>query len=480
MFAFALAFFLAPFLAHAQASMSIVPSAGTYGVGKTFTVTVLVDSTQGFNSGGATLNFDKDVISVQSVSKNGSAFTLWPVEPASNNTAGTITFEGGSTPPALTGKKTLLTITFKALKEGKATVGVASGSVYAADGKGTDILGPKNSASYDITATGGGDSPPAPPPPPPAPEGPLPELPEIITITHPSDTVYSSAATAKFTWDLPFDVTAVRFVLDEKANTVPTTNYDPPVAEKEYDDIVDGTRYFHLRFRNDVGWGPTAHKKILIDKTPPPEFTLEATVAASATDAVLSFTATDTLSGIDRYEISVDSGDPRKVALDEVKEGTFTLSGQDPGKHDVTVTAFDKAGNKRSASAEFTIEGELPSATKPGTVAEEEEKPTDWRLFGEIGLVAILAFLIGYLWYERNAFRHEKYLIKREADELRDNLSSIFGALREEMGEQVGRLFQKPNPSAEDRKVMENINEAADLSEELISKEIEDVRKLLM
>ena len=63
---------------------------------------------------------------------------------------------------------------------------------------------------------------------------------------------------------------------------------------------------------------------------------------------------------------------------------------------------------------------------------------------------------------------------------MRDNLGNIFSALREEVGEQTGALFQKPNPSSQDREVMQNINEAIDLSEELLSKEVEDVRKLLM
>ena len=63
---------------------------------------------------------------------------------------------------------------------------------------------------------------------------------------------------------------------------------------------------------------------------------------------------------------------------------------------------------------------------------------------------------------------------------MRDNMGNIFAALREEVGEQTGRLFDQPNPSAQDREVMENINEAVDLSEELLSKEVEDVRKLLM
>lgn len=463
------------------AKIGLSPETGNFGVGKTFTLNVVVDSTRAFNSANATLNFSKDILSVQSLSKTSSALSLWAVEPTFSNGAGTVTFEGGNTAP-LTGKKTLLSITFKALKEGDATISFGNASVLAADGRGTDILSVKTSSTYEISATGGGDAAPPPPPPPPAAPvatGPPPDAPEISSPTHPEEDRYYNAEKAKFVWEAPFDVTAVRLAFDEKEKTIPTTGYDPPISEKEYDNLKDGVMYFHLRYRNDAGWGPAAHRKIMIDRTPPSDLKFTAAADASSTDVLLTMSATDTLSRLDRYEFAVDGGNPAKIALGELKDGTYTLTGQTPGEHTITLVAYDKAGNSASVEAKFTIAGDPLAGTKKAVV-DEEEKPIDWRLIGEIALIALIAFLVGYLWYERSAFRHEKYLVKREADELRDNMGNIFAAVREEVGEQVGRLFQKPNPSAEDRKVMENINEAIDLSEELLSKELEDVRKLLL
>lgn len=477
--------FLAPQIVFAQdggAVLSITPSGGSFGVGKTFTVSVVAESSQAFNSASAKLTFDKDLLSVQSVSKNSSALSLWAVEPSSSNADGTVDFEGGNTAP-LTGKKTLLSITFKGLKEGKAKVEFKTASVLAADGKGTDIAGAKNPAAFDISASAPDNTP---PPPPPAADpgllGPKPEAPDITATSHPDEKLYYNVAKAKFIWELPPDVLVVRLAFDQKPDTTPTTSYDPAINEKEYDQLTEGTMYFHLRYKNDAGWGPTTHKKIMIDKTAPPPFTVEATVAPSSTDAVLKYSATDTLSGIDRYEIVVDGGNSIKIALADMKEDKYTLSAQSPGEHNVTVKAYDKAGNYTATDAKFKIEGDTPAeaAAKKAAVDESEPKPTDWRLIGDIGLIAFIAFLIGYLWYERKMFRREKYVAKRESDELRDNLGNIFAALREEVGEQTGALFQRPNPSAQDREVMENINEAIDLSEELISKEVEDVRKLLM
>ena len=465
-----------PFAASSEgvATFSISPASGTYGVSKSFTVSIMADSPSTFNSANATIAFDPSRLSVTGVSKNNSAFSLWAVEPSFDNTKGSVSFEGGNTTP-LSGKKTLLAVTFKTLKEGSVPVTFTSGSVLAADGKGTDIAGAKNGATFEVSAAAPADPPPVSTPT--VSSGPKPEIPEVVSSTHPDENIYYNSSVAKFTWDLPGDVFVVRLVLDAKENTVPTTSYDPAISEKEFDKLTDGEMYFHLRYSNDAGWGPTLHKKIKVDITSPPPFTLETKVLASSTDAELSFMATDTLSGIDRYEIVVDGGAPIKVPSASLQNGTYMLSGQEPGDHGVKVIAFDKAGNNTSVESKFSIEGTIASAKK--FTEEEAPTPTDWRLIGDILLIALIAFLIGYLWFERSAFRHEKYIIKRESDELRDNMANVFAALRDEVGEQAGRLFEKPNPSAEDRDVMQEINEAIDLSEELLSKEVEDVRKLL-
>ncbi len=478
-----LLFLSTPFAVYAQAAaggatLSISPASGTFNVGKTFTVTVVVDSTQGFNSANATISFDPTLLSATAVSKANSAFSLWAVEPSSDNTKGTVSFEGGNTTP-LTGKKTLLSATFKALKEGKADLAFTSGSVLAADGKGTDIVGAKNASSYDLSSKVADTTPPPPPPSPTAVGGALPDAPEITSPSHPNDSIFYNSPKAKFTWDLPPDVTVVRLSLDTKEKTIPTISIDPAISDKEFDQITDGVMYFHLRYKNDSGWGPTSHRKIMVDKTPPEKFELTASVDASSTDVTLKFTATDTPSGIDHYEVSVDDGSPIKVTLSGAVGGTYLLASQTPGAHKVKFTEFDKSGNSTASEASFTVKGEALS-TAPKNIGDEVVVPTDWRLIGDIVLIALIAFMIGYLWYERNAFTHEKYIAKREADELRDNLANVFAALREEVGEQSGQLFQKPNPSAQDREIMGNINEAIDLSEELLSKEIEDVRKLLM
>ncbi len=478
----AVSIFLIPVYALAQAggaTMSISPDSGTYAAGKTFTVNIMVDSADGFNTGNATLNFDPTMLSATGVSKGSSAFSLWAVEPSFDNGKGTVNFEGGNTSP-LSGKKTILAVSFKALKEGKADLTFSAGSVLAADGKGTDILGAKNGASYTIGAKEVSIDPPPAPPPAPVETGggnAKADAPIISSPTHSDEALYYSSKKAKFTWDLPPDVTVVRLALDGSSSTQPTTAYDPAISEKEFTELTDGVMYFHLKYKNDSGWGPTTHKKIMVDRTPPPVFEVAVVTDASSSDVILKFVATDTLSGIDHYELSVDGGSPVKVSLSEMLTGEYLLTGQPVGDHKLKVTAFDKAANQGEGAASFKITYDAEAAKKG--LDEGEAKPTDWRLIIDIILVAFIAFLLGYLWYERGAFNHEKYVSKREADEVRDNLGNIFAALREEVGEQVSYLFDKPNPSSLNREVLGNINEAIDLSEELLSKEVEDVRKLL-
>jgi hypothetical protein len=161
-----------------------------------------------------------------------------------------------------------------------------------------------------------------------------------------------------------------------------------------------------------------------------------------------------------------------------VRELGYLLRDQAPGDHAVSVKAFDRAGNFSEAQAKFLIPGVVKSTSSKN--GDEEAKQTDWKLIWLITLVSLSTFLVGYIMFEKRTFRHEKFVAKRESDEVRDAVGNIFSALREEVGEQIGHLFQKPNPSALDREVLMRINEAIDLSEQLIAKEVEDVRKSLM
>ncbi len=138
-----------PLTAHG-AELLLDPSGGGFPNGSEFNVKVSVEpGGEEVNAADGSITFDKDLLSVSKVSKDGSAFSLWTAEPGFSNSAGTVNFSGG-TPSAFSKKGTVITITFKGKALGAAKVSFSKGSVLAADGKGTDVYEKGNEATFDI------------------------------------------------------------------------------------------------------------------------------------------------------------------------------------------------------------------------------------------------------------------------------------------------------------------------------------------
>ena len=142
----------------------MAPATGSYTVGQTFTVAVRVSPAgSSVNAVEAGLKFNPAVLSVVSVSKDGSIFSLWTTEPAFSNTAGTVTFGGGS-PAPFTAQSNLLNVTFRTLAVGSGSLTVSNASVLAADGRGTDVYKNGSTGTYTVAV---GTTPPPPTPTPP-------------------------------------------------------------------------------------------------------------------------------------------------------------------------------------------------------------------------------------------------------------------------------------------------------------------------
>lgn len=136
------------------ASLSLLPSPSTVSVGNIVSVKVYVNTESKYiNNADATIQFPTDIVDVLSVTKNSSIFTLWVEEPNFSNSNGTITFNGGLPNPGYNGGSGYIaTITFKAKKQGTASIIFTDGAVRANDGLGTDILSSKNGGIIQITA----------------------------------------------------------------------------------------------------------------------------------------------------------------------------------------------------------------------------------------------------------------------------------------------------------------------------------------
>ena len=453
------------------ATYSLSPAGGSYPVGQTFTVQVVV-TTGGntVNTGDATITFDSNTLTAVSVSRDGSPFNLWVTEPTIQGN--TITFAGGGT-SGVTGSRAIMSITFRARAQGEARVEFSRATLLA--GAGQNVLQGTTGATYTITEA---SAPPPPVAPPPQEEErrvnvPPPGTPNVSSRTHPDQGEWYSARDATFTWELAFGVTGVRVGFSEESGIEPEEVYEPPITEWKMTDIPDGIWYFSSAHRNRGGWGSTTEFMIRVDTTPPEPFTVSA--AGGDLTAQVRFEAQDTLSGIAMYRVGIDGGRARDVQPAELVSGGYTLTNIDPGERTITVTAIDRAGNEREESTTVMVTG-----VRPAPISDDVKTSG----FGAIYWVSLLfmaaiAVVATMLIQERRRFREEKELIKREAAEAGDKLINVFGVLRDEIEEKVLELSHKPNMTDNERTILEGLKDALDISEELIDKEIEDVRKLL-
>lgn len=354
------------------ASLSIAPATGVYTVGNTFTVRVTLN-TEGkpVNSADGEFKFNPQELSVVSINSASSIFDLWVTKPTFSNTAGTISFSGGTTPPGFTGSNgTVFTITFSAKSASTAKVLMTSGSILAFDGLGTNIITGMNGGSFTIGAPSSQ----------PVPEvvqyvapANTPKAPVVSSASHPADQ-WSKAKTAALEWSLPSGVTAVRTSLDQSPSTIPTKVYDTPIRNISLSDLPEGVSYFHIQFKNAEGWGAVTHWRLAVDSEKPTNLKIDSPADADFTNSkqTLLLQAEDETSGIAKYSIKVDDREPFEF-INKDKTGQVEIVDLKPGFHSVTVEAFDQAGNGIVNSYNFTITAfEKPVFTEyPSEINEE-------------------------------------------------------------------------------------------------------------
>ncbi|HVZ24340.1 MAG TPA: cohesin domain-containing protein [Vicinamibacterales bacterium] len=471
-----------PALASA-ATLSLSPGTGSYAAGKQFTVKLTMDpGSDSVNAADGTVSFDPKVLSVVSVSKDASAFSLWTADPTFSNSDGTISFSGGS-PKPISAPGTVLSITFKALSEGTGAVSVSKASVLAADGKGTDVYADGGTpGSYTVTAA-------APDPAPDATDaaaadtgsdaisdtavGPPPIAPVVSSPTHEKPDSWYATTTAVFTWKAPNDVLQIRTSFSQSDSDSPTQILKDSTSTQTVLATQDGTWYFAIQYKNDGGWGPVTHMKVNIDTVPPEEFTV---ALATSTDVPkLAFQTDDKLAGMDRYEILFGTTTIGNAKAADVSDGTWAIPPQAGGEEDVTVKAFDKAGNMRAATAHLKI----PAVAKPAD-GTEPAKPATNSILEHIALVLlIIAFGVYMAWNMRGKTdaQLDRDRIVRHVSEMREKNDRIFTAMREEFEQLVNDLDPKPQLTVEERQMLESIKEVLDVSEGLIDQDIEQLKK---
>ena len=342
------------------ASLSLSPSTGVYTAGNTFTVQVRVNTAgKPVNAADATLKFNPNELKVVSANRSGSIFNLWVAEPSFSNSAGTISFSGGSPTGYTGGSGNIMNVTFRAATAGTARVSFSGGSVLAMDGKGTNVLTNMAGGTYTLKAKSEA----------PAAEvieyiapANTPSAPKISSETHGDPSLWYSNNSASLTWILPSDVTTIRTLLDSNLSSVPTKVYESPIRTITLSDLPEGESYFHIQFKNSDGWGRVTHFRLGVDTVNPTEISISQDEGNDYSNPIqtLNVRVENKTSLVDKFKIKIDSDEPYTF-VDDTASGTITLPKLDPGYHSVIIEAFDRAGNNIVGSYTFTIE----AFTKP-------------------------------------------------------------------------------------------------------------------
>jgi hypothetical protein len=340
------------------ASLYFSPASGSHTIGQIFTTSVYVSSSdQAINAASGIISFPKDKLEVISLSKAGSIVSLWTQEPSFSNTNGTINFEGIALNPGYQGSAgKIISVQFRIKQIGQVNLNITNGSILANDGLGTQILSNISGATFQI-------NPKITEPIASISETPIekigvPLAPKITCSTHPDPDKWYISETAKFSWQLPQGVDAVRISINQISNAKPTVTYIPTINSKEITDLEEGIWYFHAQLKNEYGWGDISHFRIQIDKTPPQSLTIQVDNGGDSTNPQpsLHFEAKDSLSGTEYYEIKIGQIHNLKVSADEVKNGYYKIPVTPPGKYSIIIRAIDKAGNYSLAMTEIDIE----------------------------------------------------------------------------------------------------------------------------
>ncbi len=331
------------------ATLTFSPVTAAVQAGNIVSVKVLVNTDGAdINTVVATIQFPPNLLQVMSIDQSSSIFSLWAQNPTFSNSAGTVTFTGGLPTPGFTGQNgEIVSIIFRALKSGSASLIYSNASVLQNDGLGTDVLDATQAGTIVIKSAA--QSQPANS----ETSSSVPPLPVITSTTDPKQDAWYSNTSAEFGWMIPSGVTSIETILSKNPDATPTQIYDNSVSQRTVDGIADGVWYFNLRYMNANGWGPTASYKIKVDSTPPQNFALN--VGTQNSHNIVTLDAIDAMSGIDHYSVQIDDGSPVNVAESSLPSNdSYVLPTQNEREHSLVVNAYDKAGNSRASDAQFT------------------------------------------------------------------------------------------------------------------------------
>lgn len=249
-------------------------------------------------------------------------------------------------------------------------------------------------------------------------------------------------------WTVPDDVTRVSYELMDTPDQEPEDGYAPETTNVllTEDDLREGAQYLAVQFKNDTGWGAVGYYRIQIDTTAPQLGGVSITNASGK--PALMIAATDSISSVTSFTVSIDGGDMMTLSATEATDG-YLLEGISEGKHTLAVTAYDAAGNSNTSTTvlnvpAYTDEGKGFSFAVPalslGGMTDLISVHNSVLAMGAL----ILLILIFYIRAERKRYAQLVAAHQAEVVAVRKRAEANFAALRAELYRAVDTLKAKP------------------------------------
>jgi hypothetical protein len=450
------------------ASLHLFPSSGTYAVGANFTVAVKVASAAvSINAAEAILSFDPAILDVVSISKAGSIFTLWPIEPTFSNANGTITFGGGTQASFVGTAGRIIVITFRAQGAGAASVNFASGAVLAADGRGTNVLANMNGGAYTLVPRALV---------PEAPAAPIadriPPRPFEIEVDNEGDATNPAPILRFEARDVGtgIDFYEIRVGEQEPIRITPAELREKPFRLPRQS---PGSHTVVIRAVDRAGNSTVSLKDFVVEAIEPPVITK---FSERLRQGDLLIVEGKSLPGhIVLVHVQKDQDVPiiREVKADQygswiyvhpqrVAEGVYTV--------------WAKNGDPRGAISHPTSEIAIPVLLP--LWLQIWERARDYLAI----IIILTPILIGvlaiffYVWHKISSLKRK---IRKETEEVRHVINRAFQSLKKDIQSQIEFLDKKPGLSAEEKEIRDKLKEALDDSQKIINKEISDIEKEL-
>jgi len=343
--------------------------------GSTFDVSFFLNTNkQSINTFELNISFDPAKLEVIRPSGGKSISSIWVQPPSYSNTNGTAKFAGVIPNGIVTESGLMTAMTFRAKTTGQTAVSLLENTrILANDGMGSAVPFSFNRGLYVIM--------------PKAPEGP-----RVFSETHPFPEKWYNNNNPVLAWQTDPSVTNFSYTLDNEPFTIPDNTGEGATSTiTSYENLPDGLWYFHIKAYKKGIWGGITHFLMRIDTAPPAEFTpkQETLTAAVIARILVSFFTTDSLSGINHYEVGLidKTRTPFESPAFVEADSPYQLPAMNFTGARVIVRAVDNAGNVRDESLDLQAPSGILALLRQNFIL---------ILFSIIALFLIVHYLFGH------------------------------------------------------------------------------------